>query len=87
MNTLRPSQPKVEELKIIPEPILPHYLDRFEENFGHSKTFTKAKEALYKKDILGSSVLIKTLMVEIADKLPKLEKFCEMYSIIIKTEP
>lgn len=72
---------------MVPEPIIPHYLDRFEENFGQSITFTKAKEALYKKDILASSVLIKALMADIADKFPTLEKFCEMYSIIIKEEP
>jgi hypothetical protein len=36
--TLRPSLPKQKEI-IIPEIIFPHYLDEFDEIFGHSKTF------------------------------------------------
>jgi hypothetical protein len=36
MLTLRPSHPKAEEEEIFAESIIPHYLDGFEEIFGHS---------------------------------------------------
>jgi hypothetical protein len=46
-----------------------------------------AKEAFYKKDILGASQLIRTLMGEIVGKHYLEGKFCEMYTLIIKTLP
>jgi hypothetical protein len=46
-----------------------------------------AKEALYKKDILGASQLIRTLMAEIVGEHSLELKFCEMYIIIIKALP
>jgi hypothetical protein len=38
-----------------------------------------AKEAISKKDAVGSSHLIRNLMCEIAGKHPLEKKFCELY--------
>ena len=46
-----------------------------------------AKEALKRKDILGASQLIRTLMGEIVGQQSLELKFCEMYIIIIKALP
>ena len=70
MMTLRHSPPNAAGPKIIAGSIIPHYLNRFEENFGSHQSFAKAKVELYKKEIFTSSQLLKTLMGEIAGKLP-----------------
>ena len=46
-----------------------------------------AKEALFKKDLVKSSQLIRALIAEIVDQHPLEQKFIEMYSSIIKALP
>jgi hypothetical protein len=46
-----------------------------------------AKEALNKKNILGASQEIRTLMGEIVGKHSLEKIFCEMYRLIIKAIP
>ena len=46
-----------------------------------------AKEALYRRETLGASQLIRTLMGEIAGQHSLELKFCEMYTLIIKAQP
>jgi hypothetical protein len=43
------------------------YLKEFEGLFGHYKAFMMAKDALYKKDAVGSSQFIRALIGEIVD--------------------
>jgi hypothetical protein len=49
----------------VPDPALDQLLIGFEGDFLKYKSFQMAKEALSKKDILGASHLIRTLMGEI----------------------
>ena len=46
-----------------------------------------AKEAISKKDVLGSAQLIRNLMGEIAGKHPLEKRFCELFSFISKHLP
>jgi hypothetical protein len=46
-----------------------------------------AKEAISKKDTVGSSHLIRNLMCEIAGKHPLEKRFCELYQFILKQLP
>jgi hypothetical protein len=59
----------------------------FEADFLQYRGFKMAREALHKKDILGASQLIRTLMGEIAGDYKLEGKFCEIYTVIIKILP
>lgn len=65
MKPLKSSAPPVNPPIMVPNPGLNKDLIEFEADFLQYRSFKMAKEALYKKDILGASQLIRTLKGEI----------------------
>jgi hypothetical protein len=59
----------------------------FEDDFKQFLGFKMAKDALYKNNILGASLLIRTLMGDIIGKNSLEKLFCEMYTLIINSKP